>query len=194
MRDILTRIYFRAKESGIPVAEFRKHYFPNLIKDQYLKHLGSDIFRLIESDPAFSSTKMDDKIHIREKMKELYQQKKGYFSDETMEALEHISKQLMKEAGDAGKTLSRDEAFANAFIKIRDTVYQQRYSIVGNLEKQRKANFPEHFYERDARLVLTKYVNDIGKRQAMTEFFGAKNEKIELKVAQLQALAESAKL
>ena len=193
MRDILTRIYFRAKEAGIPVAEFRKHYFPNQIKDQYLKHLGSDIFRLIEADPAFSSTKMQDKVHIREHMSKLYKEKKGSFSDETMEALEYIAKQLIKEAGDAGKTLSMDEAFANAFIKIRDTVYQQRYSIVGNLEKQRKANFPEHFYERDARLVLTKYVNDIGKRQAMTEFFGAKNEKIELKVAQLQALAESAR-
>ena len=74
--------------------------------------------------------------------------------------------------------ISKVEARADAFLKIRDTVYKQRYSLSGNLVKSRTASFPEEFYERDARLVLTKYANDAAKDVANTEFFGAKNEKI----------------
>ena len=81
---------------------------------------------------------------------------------------------------------------ANAFLKIRDTVYKQRYSLSGNLVKSRTANFPEKFYERDARLVLTKYANDVAKNIAMTEFFGAKNEKIDIALNQLRALSKKA--
>jgi len=40
--------------------------------------------------------------------------------------------------------------------------------------------------------VLTKYANDVAKNIAMTEFFGAKNEKIDIALNQLRALSKKA--
>lgn len=49
-------------------------------------------------------------------------------------------------------------------------------------------------YERDARLVLTKYANDVAKNVANAEFFGAKNEKINIALAELQGLKRKLKV
>ena len=189
-RKILTGFYQDAKKSGLPVRAFRENYFPNQLKEQYLKFLGNDIFKLIEKDPAFESQKLRDKSYIIENIESLLANNK--ISKETKKAIDHISEQIVKEAKENGQTLSSKAAKADAFLKIRDTVYKQRYSNSGNLVKSRTANFPEYMYERDARLVLTKYANDVAKNIANAEFFGAKNEKINIALAELQGLRAKA--
>ena len=191
LRNILTDIYKDAKKAGIPVRAFRENYFPNQLKEEFLKYLGSDVFKIIEADPKFSASKLQsDKDYIVKYIDKVV--KDGKLSKTTVEAIEHITKDLIKEAKDGGYNLSAREAKANAFLKIRDTFFKQRWSLSGNLVKSRTANFPEHFYERDARLVLTKYANDVAKNVAMTEFFGAKNQKIEIAIKQLEALSKKA--
>lgn len=191
VRKILTEIYKDAKKAGVPVRAFRENYFPNQIKEKFLKFLGSDIFKIIEKDPTFESTKLTDKSYIVNHINKILKDSK--LSPETELAFNHLAKELVKEAKKNGITLSDKQAKADAFLKIRDTVYKQRWSLSGNLVKSRTANFPEEFYERDARLVLTKYANDAAKDVANTEFFGAKNEKINVALAQLRALANKAK-
>ena len=49
VRKVLVDIYADAKKAGVPVRAFRENYFPNQIKEKYMKFLGSDIFKLIEN-------------------------------------------------------------------------------------------------------------------------------------------------
>ena len=191
VRKILVDIYADAKKAGVPVREFRENYFPNQIKERYMKFLGSDIFKLIEQDPAFETQKFNNKTYIIKNIEKLLAGKK--ISKETKKAFDHIADQLVAEAEKNGISLSSRAAKAEAFLKIRDSVYKQNYSLSGNLVKSRSSKFPEEFYERDARLVLTKYVNDAAKDISNTEFFGAKNEKINIILAQLKGLREKAK-
>jgi len=189
-RKILVGIYKDAKKAGIPVRAFRENYFPNQLKEKYLKFLGSDIFKMIEKDPKFEASKLNNKDYIVRYIDEILGSSK--LSPETKQAFDHIAKNLVKEAKENGYTLSDRAAKADAFLKIRDSVYKQRYSLSGNLVKSRGAKFPEEFYERDARLVLTKYANDVAKDIANTEFFGAKNQKINIALAELRALSNKA--
>lgn len=171
-RKILTGMYNDAKKSGLPVRAFRENYFPNQLKEQYLKFLGNDIFKIIQKDPAFEASKLRDKNYIIENIESILGSSK--LSKETKKAFDHIAEQLIKEAKENGYTLSSRAAKADAFLKIRDTIYKQRYSNSGNLVKSRTANFPEYMYERDARLVLTKYANDVAKNVANAEFLELK--------------------
>ena len=189
-RKILTGMYNDAKKAGLPVRAFRENYFPNQLKEQYLKFLGSDIFKIIEKDPAFETQKFNNKSYIIENIENILGSSK--LNKETKKAFDHIAEQLVKEAKENGYTLSSRAAKADAFLKIRDSIYKQRYSNSGNLVKSRTANFPEYMYERDARLVLTKYANDVAKNVANAEFFGAKNEKINIAIAELQGLKKKA--
>ena len=189
-RKILNDIYADAKKAGIPVRAFRENYFPNQLKEKYLKFLGSDIFKLIEKDPRFETQKFNNKEVIVQNIEEILGSSK--LSKQTKEAFEHLANELIEEAAKNGYTLSKRAAKADAFLKIRDTIYKQRYSNTGNLVKSRTANFPDRFYERDARLVLTKYANDVAKNVANAEFFGAKNEKINIALAELQGLRTKA--
>ena len=190
-RKILNDLYADAKKAGIPVRAFRENYFPNQLKEKYLKFLGSDIFKLIEKDPRFETQKFNNKEVIVKNIEEILGKSK--LSKETKEAFDHIVDELIEEATKNGYNLSKRAAMADAFLKIRDTIYKQRYSNSGNLVKSRTANFPERFYERDARLVLTKYANDVAKNVANAEFFGAKNEKINIALAELQGLRKKAR-
>jgi hypothetical protein len=189
-RKILVGIYKDAKKAGIPVRAFRENYFPNQLKEKYLKFLGSDIFKIIEKDPKFEASKINRKDYIVRYIDEILGSSK--LDKRTVEAFDHITKNLIKEAKENGYTLSDRAAKADAFLKIRDSIYKQRYSLSGNLVKSRGAKFPEEFYERDARLVLTKYANDVAKDIANTEFFGAKNQKINIALAELRGLSDKA--
>ena len=75
-------------------------------------------------------------------------------------------------------------------MELRDTVYKQRYSIQGNLEKSRKAELPDFMYERDARIVLSKYATDVAKRVAYVEFFGDKGQVIENRINALKNIRD----
>ena len=190
LRKIMDDIYTDAKNTGIEVKAYRSNYFPNQLKEEYLKHLGSDIFKIAEANPKFFSTKISDKDVIMDTVGDIIKSKN--ISKTTQLALKEISKNLIKEAKESGSVLSSKEAQAQAFLKVRDTIFKQRFSVSGNLTKSRTALFPEEFYERDARLVLTKYANDAAKNISQHEFFGAKNEKIDIAIKQLNELSKKA--
>ena len=84
--------------------------------------------------------------------------------------------------------LDSDAALAKAWMELRNNVYKQRYSIVGNLEKKREVELPDFMYERDACIVLSKYATDVAKRIAHVEFFGDKGQVIEGRLKALDSL------
>ena len=173
IREILTEIYKQSEKSGVPVAGFRENYFPNHIKQKYLDKIADDIFKIINEDSSFAGTKLNQSPDGMSKLKDILSSGKSGFSSETIEAIEHVKKQFQN------KGLSSDEALAKAWMELRNNVYKQRYSIVGNLEKAREAELPDFMYERDARIVLSKYATDVAKRVAHVEFFGDKGQVIE---------------
>lgn len=183
LREILKDVFYEAKEAGVPVKDYRKNYFPNHVKQKYLDKMGDDILKLIHENPALESTNLAEmtdqiKLLIRGRAK---------FSDVTKQALDHFKK-YYSDPNNGG--LSSDQALAKGFMNIRDKFYKQRYSIATKLERSRKADLPDWFYERDARLVLTKYVTDAAKRTAHVEQFGAKSEWFENQISTLKKLRE----
>jgi len=66
LREIVTGMYKDAKKSGVPVRAFRDNYFPNQLKEEYIKYLGSDIFKIIEKDPKFEASKINrQRLHCK---------------------------------------------------------------------------------------------------------------------------------
>jgi hypothetical protein len=173
LRSVLDEIYRDAKKAGVPVMDYRKNYFPNHIKQEYLDKIGNDIFKFINEDMSLHSTSMDRLPDITKKVNDIYKSDRVKLDSVTKQAIDHLKKFFQRK--DNGG-LSEDQAIAKAWMQLRDTVYKQRYSIHSKLEKKRKAELPDEFYQRDARVVLTKYASDAGKRIAHVEFFGPKNE------------------
>ena len=183
IREVLTDIYKRAEKAGVPVAGFRKNYFPNHIKQEFLDKIGDDIFKIINEDSAFAGTKLHQSVDGMRKLKDILSSGKANFSEETTLAL----KELQQQYKDKYK-LDSDAALARAWMELRNNVYKQRYSIVGNLEKKREVELPDFMYERDARIVLSKYATDVAKRIAHVEFFGDKGQVIEGRLKALDNL------
>ena len=179
-REVLNDIFNRAEKAGIKVAGKRENYFPNHIRQEFLDKIGNDIFKIINQDSSFGGSKLHESQDGIRKLQELLKSDKSEFSRETMDALDHVQKQFQKQG------LSKEQAQAKAWMELRDTVYKQRYSIQGNLEKSRKAELPDFMYERDARIVLSKYATDVAKRVAYVEFFGDKGQVIENRINALK--------
>tara|TARA_R100000329_G_scaffold151453_1_gene147671 strand:- start:2785 stop:6657 length:3873 start_codon:yes stop_codon:yes gene_type:complete len=186
IRLVLDRIYNTAKNSGVPVAEYRKNYFPDHVKQKYLDIVGSDIFKIINQDISLAGIKIDKSGNMITKLDQIIKSEKSNINPITRKALEALRDQFRKESS------TKEEAMAKAWMELRDTVYKQRYSVVGNLEKSRKGKLPEEFYERDARLVLFKYATDVAKRTANVEFFGDKSQVIEQRLTALKKLRSTA--
>ena len=182
MREVMDNIFATAEKSGVPVAGKRKNYFPNHIRTEFLDKIGQDIFKIINEDSSFAGSRMNKDISVIDKLKRVLSSESAGFSSETMEALNAYQSQFVK------KGLSPDEAMARAWMELRNNVYKQRYSIVGNLEKSREVELPDFMYERDARIVLSKYATDVAKRVAHVEFFGDKSQVIEGRLSTLDRL------
>tara|TARA_R110002020_G_scaffold320967_1_gene536868 strand:- start:2662 stop:4881 length:2220 start_codon:yes stop_codon:yes gene_type:complete len=183
IRKVLNDIYSRAEKAGVPVAGFRESYFPNHIKQEFLDKIGDDIFKIINEDSAFAGTKLHQSVDGMRKLKEILSSGKANFSKETATALDALQKQYKEKFN-----LDSDAAMARAWMELRNNVYKQRYSIVGNLEKKREVELPDIMYERDARIVLSKYATDVAKRIAHVEFFGDKGQVIEARLKALDSL------
>lgn len=182
MRKILDNIFDIAEKSKVPVAGKRGNYFPNHIKAEYLDKIGQDIFRIINQDSSFAGIKMNKDLTVVQKLKRVLRSSDSEFTTKTREALEAYQSQFIK------KGFNPDEAMAKAWMNLRNDVYKQRYSVVGNLEKSREVELPDTFYERDARIVLSKYATDVAKRVAHVEFFGDKGQVIEGRLNVLNGL------
>ena len=190
VRSFLNKQYYLSKQAGVPVVEFRKNYFPNKVKSEYLDILGSDIFKIISQDVSFEGRGLSNKPLMVEKINAIMESTS--IDPKTKSALEHIANVFQKNAKDQNKTLSRDKALAEAFSTLRDDVLHQRFSVMGNIEKSRKYELPDYMYERDARIVLTRYATDLSRRIAYVENFGPKGEIIEQRLSAIRRLANDA--
>ena len=183
VREVLNDIFKRADKAGVPVAGFRENYFPNHIKQEFLDKIGDDIFKIINEDSSFAGTKLHQSVDGIRKLKDILSSGKANFSEETTKALDALKQQYKEKYN-----LDSDAAMARAWMELRNNVYKQRYSIVGNLEKKREVELPDFMYERDARIVLSKYATDVAKRIAHVEFFGDKGQVIEGRLKALDSL------
>lgn len=190
VRSFLNKQYYLSKKAGVPVVEFRKNYFPNKVKSEYLDVLGSDIFKIISQDVSFEGKGLSSKPLMVEKVNALMQSRS--IDQKTKDALEHIANVFQEKARSQNKRLDKDRALAEAFSTLRDDVLHQRFSIMGNVEKSRKYELPDYMYERDARIVLTRYATDLARRIAYVENFGPKGEVVEQRLSALRTLANQA--
>jgi len=186
MRKILDESYFEAKKAGVDVAEYMQDYFPHMVKADKMAKLANDVNTILGMEPAFEGTKISSLPKTSKLLSNTISklQSDGKLSKETIEALDHIKKQL-KDISDS------DVQMAEAFLRLRKET-QKTFSTVGWLEKSRKTDLPEQFYERDSRIVLTKYLTDVAKRTEYAREFGAKGEKFDNTMGALRKLQEQA--
>ena len=184
MRKILDEAYFEAERHGVKVAEYMQDYFPHMVKADKMAKLANDVNTILGMEPAFEGTKISSLPNTSKLLSDTISklQSDGKLSKETIEALDHIKKQL-KDISDS------DVQMAEAFLRLRKET-QKTFSTVGWLEKSRKTDLPEQFYERDSRIVLTKYLTDVAKRTEFAREFGAKGEKFESTMGALRKLQE----
>ena len=119
-----------AKKAGVPVRAFRENYFPNQIKEKFLKFLGSDIFKIIEKDPKFETSKLNNKDYIVRYIDEILGSSK--LSPETKLAFDHIAKELVKEAKKNGQIYISPLIFGDNAIVLQ--------KILTETIKKRKEN------------------------------------------------------
>ena len=192
-RKILDKIFRDAKKAGVPVAGFRKDYFPNHIKQKYLETMGQDIYKMDAIDVKITGQKLSESKDSVRRVNEIVNGKTIVsIKNTTKQALEHIRDGYLKQAETKGESLTKEQALAKAWNQLRNDIYGQTYTTVGNLEKSRKIELPDFMYERDARIVLAKYATDVAKRIAYVEKFGAKGEIMDTKLKTLKSLGDSA--
>ena len=192
LREILTNIYIDAKRAGIPVKEFRKDYFPNHIKQKLLETMGQDIFKMDTIDMKLTGQRLSKSQDSVARVNEIYKGETDVkLTSTTKEALTHLRDKYLANAKQTGEVLTPEQALAKSWTQLRNDIYGQSYTTVGALEKSRKMELPDSFYERDARIVLAKYVTDVAKRIAFVEKFGAKGEVMDARLKTLNSLAES---
>ena len=186
MRKILDEAYFEAKKHRVDVAEYMQDYFPHMVKADKMAKLANDVNTILGMEPAFEGTKISSLPNTSKLLSNTISklQSDGKLSKETIEALDHIKKQL-KDISDS------DVQMAEAFLRLRKET-QKTFSTVGWLEKSRKTDLPPLFYEKDARIVLTKYLTDVAKRTEFAREFGAKGEKFDNTMGALRKLQEQA--
>ena len=184
MRKILDEAFREAEKHGVKVANYMQDYFPHMVKADRMAKLANDVNTIIAMDSAFEGDRISSLPNtsklLAEKINQL--QSDGKLSKETIQAIDYIKKQL-KDISDS------DVQMAEAFLRLRKET-QKTFTTVGWLEKSRKIDLPPQFYEKDARIVLTKYLTDVAKRTEFAREFGAKGEKFDNTISALTKLQE----
>ena len=184
MRKVLDEAYLEAKKAGVDVADHMQDYFPHMVKADKMAKLANDVNTILAMESAFEGDKISSLPNtaklLTEKINQL--QADGKLSKETNDAIKHIKEQL--------KDIDNpDIKMAEAFLRLRKET-QKTFTTVGWLEKSRKTDLPEQFYERDSRIVLTKYLTDVAKRTEFAREFGAKGEKFDSTIGALTKMQE----
>tara|TARA_R100000234_G_scaffold17132_1_gene9357 strand:+ start:8394 stop:12377 length:3984 start_codon:yes stop_codon:yes gene_type:complete len=187
IRKVLNIMYKDAKKDGVPVKVFEDDYFPGYVKPEVLSLLQKDILKLTKTTPIFLEDELHKKRYVLEIIKDLVNGKVEGLNEKTKEAIIYIANGIGKD----GK-FTREESLARALMRVRDNITPRLYNEVGFLEKARTNPLPPSFYERDARVVLTKYATDTAKRSAQVKYFGAKSEVITDRINSLASAADVA--
>jgi len=147
-RSILDAVIARAKSVGIDIG-YVKNYYPRVLKHEVAQMLYDDLAKLAEQLKATGGESDKALAAVYEKMG------KG-----TQEILTHLMETGQAKNLREAINLSSREAMRQLFPRV-------------SFEKTRTLDLPASVYDRDARRVLTKYVNDVNKRIAEARVWGA---------------------
>jgi len=195
---VLDKMYYEwaldMKKMGADVQPYRTDYLPRVWKEKISQIVFDDMYTATQKIKALNSAVAGDlKLTKAERgmlNNQIKKYSEKYFSDDTKGMLELLRR------GRPSVTGGRMDYF-EAFELLKQNAYREKYSTFGNLEKPRKSlKAPEHFYERDARIILARYSTKLASRYAYVKHFGPKGEKgnalirnIEAKDAKLGSLA-----
>ena len=205
IRDVLGRMWDRAKEAGIDLGPKEEFYFPRVIKPEFLAMFSKDIANIGKENPSL----IFDKKNMNEKKFQdliVSYAKNGKLDPNTVliiESLGGVTKRVVKdnkgnivkeEITDSPNEYARKIAMGMFELNEKTTV--QFHNIAKHVELARTVeNIPNQFLERDARLVLSRYTKQLSRRISFVENFGRDGEKFLGRVSALKkaALVENQK-
>jgi hypothetical protein len=186
---VLDKMYYEwgleMKKMGADVQPYETNYLSRIWKEKISQIVFDDMLTATQKIKGLHSAVAGDlKLTKAERgmlNKQIEVHSKKYFSDTTKGALELIRRERPSATG------GRMDYF-EAFELLKQNAYREKYATFGNLEKPRKAlKAPEHFYERDARIILPRYSAKLASRYAYVKHFGAKGEKANKLIKKIEA-------
>jgi len=186
---VLDKMYYEwgldMKKMGADVQPYETNYLSRIWKEKISQIVFDDMLTATQKIKGLHSAVAGDlKLTKAERgmlNKQIEVHSKKYFSDTTKGALELIRRERPSATG------GRMDYF-EAFELLKQNAYREKYATFGNLEKPRKAlKAPEHFYEKDARIILPRYSAKLASRYAYVKHFGAKGEKANKLIKKIEA-------
>ena len=179
-RKILDEIYNESKELGVPVASYEDFYLSKMIKGDLLKKVRDDIAKLGgDFDIDIMKFQLEQRPGFEQRLTNALNNQK--ISDDTLRAIQHIKGELT--------SLGLPSTNSRAFEVLRGEAIKDIVFTAKNLEVNRKPiSLPDYFYEKDAGIVLTKYIGKASKRQGFVKNAGVNGEIVHDKINALKSL------
>jgi len=187
IRQVFDNIWERATKAGIDLGAKEEFYFPHMIKPEYLKIFSSDIAKIAKDNPALTFDQTLSKNKNFQKLIKGYIENKN-LNEFTISALNEMAGiKTSKPSRTVAETRTNNEKLAQAFYDLTNAVTPSYSSTAKNLEIARKGvKIPKTFMERDTRLVLARYANQVSRRIAFVETFGSKGEVVGSRISALR--------
>jgi hypothetical protein len=165
VRESMDKAFKLAEDVGIDVSGYIEGYFPRMMKKDIQKIIFDDLMPFFDKYKMLLETGIRKKSDI-ETLNRIIESslKAGDFSNTTNKAFQKLVKE--------GKL-----SYKEALDSLRNEVFSEMYSPFGNLEKARKLELPADFYERNAKEVITRYLDKFARRISSAKYFGVKGEK-----------------
>ena len=187
-RKILNEMWDTAEQAGIKLSGKRENYFPDMLKPEWLEKITEDFYILQDKYPFLFEGKAQSRNEmLGDQIGKILESEMSTMDPATVDALKHMQGKIVGESK-GGK--DKPTALAEAFARLNQSVFYKRFSIAPNLEKQKRVELPDYFYERDARIVLTKYIHDWARRTSYVEAWGNRGEVMEARITALKKMAE----
>jgi len=183
MRTLLDEVASEAQSVGVQVTEWiynekgelvrterpfqpRQNFFPRELKYEVSSDIFADVANAMSKSRKLRAEAEQFGRIDQAALANIYERlaKTEGFSESTLEALAHLQNEgLVKTPGQA--------------IRYLDRHFSEQYTrVAGSLERTRKLEFPAHFYERDAGLVLDRYFRKAARRISEVEQWGPYSE------------------
>lgn len=151
-RSLLNSLHDQARAVGLDIG-YVKNYYPRVMKYDVAEQLYDDLAGLLKK--LEGSGNVSDQA-ISKALKKS--------NESTRDILSHLVKTGQAKNLHEAVNLANREAARHLFPK-------------SSFEKARMLELPSEIYDRDAKRVLTKYANDIGKRIAEAQVWGPNGER-----------------
>jgi len=194
--DFTDGIFNAAREAGIEIPGYFKHYVPQMLKQEYSDIIFNDLISIkekqsvlfksilkdlnIKSDSKITSG-IDDLLSSFNNVDELIANRK----DVAKAANTLITKSLnsmSKETQNALRAnIGKQGEFSalKAYAAVGRHVYNSMFSTFGNLENSRKTIIPKELLENNLPILMSQYANKAARRIAQAQTFGLKGEKFD---------------